>query len=451
MNVRIFFCIMLAVAIGLALDAYPQENYADRPEKEPRVELYGNTPSEYNPFGQFAKPYKRFFLEKMEYTGPGRDIPEPAHVETVKIGFLGPLIPTVSVATGGMSNEYILGIKMMQGCMLAFEQTNARGGYRGKTPYELLIRNDNGLWGASGNEIIDFVYKDHAWALIGSIDGANSHIAIRVALKAEIAVMNSGDTDPTFTETQIPWVFRCITDDRQMCYLLADYVVKKLGITRIAAIRQGDRYGRMSIDEFRDGVRRLGHPLVTELQFPPATQDFNFLIDRILSLEPEAVITYANAEPSARLLKQMRERGIDSLFIGSDRMVSPQFLELVGENPGRVIAGYPYDPTREDPKLDAFREAFFERFGEEPEQYAAHGYDGAMMLIQAVEKAGLNRAKIRDAIAETKEFEGVTGPIVFDAIYNDISPASLAVLENGRWVYSTREELGIPKSRTAAR
>ena len=344
--------------------------YGADSERQPAQakETYGNTPKEYEPFGRFAEPYKRFFIdsEAMQYTGPGRDKPEPEHVDAVKVGFLGPLMPMVSVATGGMSNEHLLGVKMLQGCLLAFEQANARGGYRGEIPYRLLVRNDNGLWGASGDEIIRFVYEEHAWALIGTVDGANSHIAIRVALKAEIPLMNTGDTDPTFVETKIPWVMRCISDDRQMCYLLADYVVKKLGKRRIAAIRQGDRYGRMSIDEFRDGVRRLGHPLITELQFPPAAVDFTQQLDRVEMLNPDAIITYANAKPSALLLQQMRERGMDQLFIGSDRMVTQEFIGIVGDAAGEVIAGYPYDPCRDDPKLHQFRRDFAERFGEQP-------------------------------------------------------------------------------------
>ena len=73
---------------------------------------------------------------------------------------------------------------MLQGCQLAIEEANARGGYlKRKIPFELVVSNDNGLWGSSGNEIIKQAYKDDVWAILGTIDGANSHIAIRVALK----------------------------------------------------------------------------------------------------------------------------------------------------------------------------------------------------------------------------------------------------------------------------
>ena len=149
--------------------------------------------------------------------------------ETVKIGFIGPIMSTVSVATGGKSHEEALGVPMLQGARLAIEEWNARGGYlKRKIPFELVVSNDNGLWGSSGNEIIKQAYKDEVWGILGTIDGANSHIAIRVALKAEVVMMNTGDTDPTFIETNIPWVTRVIGDDRQQAYLLIDYWYRKL-------------------------------------------------------------------------------------------------------------------------------------------------------------------------------------------------------------------------------
>ena len=417
-----------------------QEN-AQKDEKKKETGSYGKTPDRYVPFGKFTKPYKQFFLDPLEYRGYGRQIPEPEQVDFVKIGFLGPIEPTVSVATGGVSHEESLGRKMLQGAKLAVEQANAAGGYgRRKIPYRLVVRNDNGLWGASGNEIIHLAYKENVWAILGTIDGANSHIAIRVALKVEIPMMNSGDTDPTFTETGIPWVFRVITDDRQMCYLLADFVFKKLKLTRVAALRANNRYGRISIDEFRDAATRSGHPFLTELNYPVGDTDFTLQLRRIKSLNPEAVITYGNAAESALILKQMRAMGMNQWFIGSDRMVSPEFIKNAGENIGKVAAGYPYNPAGSDPRYLEFKRLFYKRFGENPETYAAHAYDGMRMLIKAIEKAGLNRARIRDELAKMKHYNGVTGKKEFDAVFNNISPAALAVLENRRWVFYTKEE-----------
>ncbi|MDP8245269.1 MAG: ABC transporter substrate-binding protein [Candidatus Hinthialibacter antarcticus] len=434
---KLKFSILVASALVLCCFNFIQ---ADEEAAAPK---YGDTPAEYVPFGKFTKPYKEFFLEPLEYTGYGRNIPEPQGLESIRIGFIGPIESTVSVATGGMSHEEPLGVQMLQGAKLAIQQANANGGYRGGVPFELMVHNDNGLWGASGSEIIDMAYKEKCWAVLGTIDGANSHIAIRVALKCEIPVMNTGDTDPTFIETNIPWVFRCVTDDRQMCYLLSDYVFKKLKLTRVAALRAGNRYGRMSIDEFRDAAKRLGHPFMAELQYPLGSDDMRPQLKRLQALDVEAIITYGDARESALLLKQMREMGMQQWLIGSDRMVSDEFFEIAGDAvaQGKVAAGYPFDPTRDDPKWVQFQKDFQAQFNTAPGHFAAHSFDGMNMVLDAINQAGLNRALIRDALANTKTYHGVTGDKVFDAVFTDRSPATLALLEDGEFEIYTQDEV----------
>ncbi len=429
-------------------------------QTEPDTAAYGKTPPEYRPYYRFESPYKRFFVDELEYPGYGRHIPEPERVETVKIGFIGPIIGNVSESVGGPNDVTLrvnqrqirwdgyrashlapLGIKMMRGARLAVEQANARGGYRGGIPFELVVRNDNGSWRSSGREVIMLAWKDSVWGILGTVDGANSHIAIRVALKAEIPVVNTADTDPTFVETNIPWVFRNITDDRQMCYLLADFAFKKLKLERIAALRAVNRYGRMNIDEFRDAATRLGNPLLVELSYEEGDSVFTTQLERIQSLGADGVLTYGNSRESALILKQMRELGMDQWFLGSDRMVTDEFVSIVGPQHGKVVAGYPYDPTSDDPHYLEFVQDYTDRYGEVPETYAAHAYDGMSMLIAAIEQAGLNRALIRDRLAAMKDYAGVTGQQEMDAVFSDRSPAALAVMTDGRFEFYTESEV----------
>jgi ABC-type branched-subunit amino acid transport system substrate-binding protein len=421
---------------------------------------YGNTPEEYQPYSRFEKPYKQFFLDSLEYPGYGRQIPEPPDVDTVKIGFIGPIVSSVSESTGGPEdlplkvNQRVIrwdgyqashlapiGIKMLQGAKLAVEQANARGGYRGERPFKLIIKNDNGNWRSSGKAVITLAYEDSVWAILGTVDGANSHILIRVALKAEVPVMNTADTDPTFVETSIPWVFRNITDDREMSYLLADFAFKKMGLKRLAALRATNRYGRMSIDEFRDAATRMGYPFMVELQYQEGDNDFSKQLGRIASLQVDGIITYGNAKESALIVRQMREMGMSQWFFGSDRMVSKEFLALAGDSPGNVAAGYPFNPDSKDPDYVEFVQDFQNKYGAESETYAAHAYDGINMIIKAIEKAGLNRARIRDQLASMSDYKGVTGRIVFDAVYSDRSPATLAILKDGKFEFFSREEI----------
>lgn len=420
--------------------------YENPPLELKREQNYALTPVDLEPFSG-VKPFKEHFLLQMEYTGPGRAIPEPEHVDSVKIGFIGPIQPTVSVATGGASHEEPLGIQMLMGTRLALEQANARGGYlkRG-IPFELVVSNDNGLWGSSGNEIVNQAYKDHVWAILGTIDGANSHIAIRVALKAEVVMMNTGDTDPTFIETNIPWVMRAISDDRQMGYLLVDYLFRKLDYKRVGLIRSSNRYGRFGTREVRDGSRRLGRPIVIEMAYKVGSTDFSLELQRIKDAGVEAVVHWGNAREGALILNQMRQMGMNQPYYGCDRLVSDEFLQLAGPNAEGATMVYPWDPRRDDPKLQAFREIFRKRFGVEPDTYAAHAYDGMNILIWAIQVAGLNRAKIRDVIAyRSQPWHGVTGDIVLNAALDDVGPVALARVENGTWNFYTREELDIPR------
>ena len=431
-----------------AIDVGPYEVPALDLQKD---DNYAWSSKDVEPF-RHVTPFKEHFLEQMEYTGPGRAIPEPDHVDTVKIGFIGPIMSTVSVATGGKSHEESLGIAMLRGAVLAVEQANERGGYlRRGVPFELVISNDNGLWGASGNEIIKMAYKDKVWAILGTIDGANSHIAIRVALKVEIVMMNSGDTDPTFIETNIPWVARCIGDDRQMGYLLVDYLFRKMGYERIGIIRASNRYGRFGVREILDGARRLGHPIILEMAYQVGGEDFSLQLERLQTSDLEAIVHWGNAVEGALILNQMRAMGMNQPYFVCDRCVSDEFLEIA-ENAEGVIGGYPWDPTRSDPELDAFREAFWDQFGVEADTYAAHGYDGMNILIWAIQTAGLNRAKIRDVIAHRPTpFKGVTGLIPLSACLDDLGEVFLTKVENGAWRFYSRDDWKIPRGVIAPR
>jgi ABC-type branched-subunit amino acid transport system substrate-binding protein len=425
-----------------AVDAYTVPDL-----KLKREENFAKTPADTEPYSG-VKPYKEFFLLQTEYTGPGRAIPEPGpELKTVKIGFIGPIVNLPSVNTGGMGHEATLGKMMLKGAQMALDEANEGGGYlRRGIPFELKVVNDNGLWGSSGNEITNMAYKDPVWAILGTIDGANSHVAIRVALKTETLIMNSGDTDPTFTETNIPWTARCIGDDRQMGYLMADYLFRKLGMKRVALIRSSNRFGRFGIREVRDLARRLGHPVLIEMAYKVGTDDLSMQVERLKAVNPDAVVHWGDARESAVVLNTMRTMGMKQPFFANDRTVSDEFTKLAGANAEGTISVFPWNPDRKDPKLTAFRERFHKRFGEEPETYAAHGYDGMNMLIWATQVGGLNRAKIRDLIAyRTKPWPGVTGDIPLSSTLDDLGDVFLAKFEQGKWSYYSREEWQIPQ------
>jgi len=196
---------------------------------------YGKAPDEIFPYDKFVKPYKYHFLVPLTFNGAGRELKAPVTLKEVRIGFLGPLSGSIMVPQGK---------QMLQGATLAMEEANKNGGYKG-LPYKLMIHNDVGAWGAAANEVVK-MDDENVWAFVGSIDDIVSHVALRAALKLEIFMVCTGDPDPTFTETNIPWTLRVISDDRQSIYSLINQIYKKDGHSRVAIIRTGARYGRVA-------------------------------------------------------------------------------------------------------------------------------------------------------------------------------------------------------------
>jgi ABC-type branched-subunit amino acid transport system substrate-binding protein len=235
-------------------------------------------------------------------------------------------------------------------------------------------------------------------------------------------------------------------DDRQMGYLLVDYILRKQGHKRVGIIRSSNRYGRFGVREVNDSCRRLGHPMVLEMAYKVGAEDFSLQLERLKQSNLDVIVHWGDAREGALILNQMRKMGMTQPFLGCDRTVSDEFVRLAGENAEGVVAGFPWNPERKDPKLDAFRAAFRKRFGEEAETYAAHGYDGMNMLIWGIQVAGLNRAKIRDVIAyRARPWPGVTGDIQLSSVLDDTGEVFLAKRENGKWKYYSREELEIPR------
>ncbi len=398
-------------------------NPPGRPETRTLVP-YANAPDDLRPFSRFTKPYYENYTKTVEYNGAARDVaaPDLKDLSEVRIGFLGPVSEHRDEALGRM---------MLNGATLAIEEANAAGGYGGK-PFKLMVHNDSAIWGASSNEIVKMTYEENDWAMLGSISGDTTHIALRVSLKSELPIVNTAATDPTIPETIIPWSLTNIQDDRVQGYTLARRIYTELGLSRVALLRVNERYGRFGVIKFRDASRRLGHPVVLEQKYMPGDDDFRHQLAVIQDSNVDAIVLWADQVPAGNILKQMREMGMKQRVFGAYRVYGDRMLAIAASAAEGLEFVFPYDPTRDDPAWVNFNARFAKRFDAPPDVFAAQGYDGMRILLDSVCRAGLNRARIRDAFYGLERFRGVTGEMVFDPNAKNIAPLFLGTIHNGK-------------------
>jgi ABC-type branched-subunit amino acid transport system substrate-binding protein len=412
------------------------------PPRDREVAPYAGEPGDLSPYAKFAAPYDLNYTHPNIYSGASRDLSEPKNLTEVRIGFFGPI---------EHNPESVFGLRMLHGAQLAVEEANARGGYGGK-PFKLMLHNDYDnwqaktvygddrptdptIWGSASNEVVKMVYDDRDWAIFGSISSESTHIALRVALRAEIPIVNSASTDPTIPETYIPWYFTDLQDDRVQSLTLARRIFTELGLKRVALLRVNNRYGRFGVPKFRDAARRLGHPVVIEQKYLPGDTDFSQQLKVIRSSRADAIVLWTDESQAALILKQLRAAGMKQPVFGAYRKLGPTLLAEAGDAAEGFEAVFPYDPTRQDPRWLDFNQRFEGRFQEKPEQFASLAYDAMNALLDSICKAGLNRARIHDALANIEQYDGVTGHMVFDPNQKNVAPMYLGTVHKGAIAY----------------
>jgi ABC-type branched-subunit amino acid transport system substrate-binding protein len=424
------------------------------PPRDREVVPYAGEPADLSPYVKFAAPYDLNYTHPNIYSGAGRDIPEPKDVAEVRIGFFGPI---------EHNPDAVFGLRMLHGAQMAVDEANARGGYGGK-PFRLMLHNDYDnwqakavygddrptdptIWGSSSNEAVKMVYDDQDWAIFGSISSEATHIILRVALRAEIPIVNSASTDPTIPETYIPWYFTDLQDDRVQCLTLARRIYTELGLKRVAILRVNNRYGRFGVLKLRDAARRLGHPIVIEQKYLPGDTDFTRQLKVIQDSRTDAIVLWADESEAAAILKQMQAFGMKQRVFGAYRTLGPELLAAAGPAAEGFEAVFPYDPTRNDPRWLDFNRGFEEKYHEKPEHFASLAYDAMNALLDSICKAGLNRARIHDALANIEQYDGVTGHMVFDPNQKNVAPMYLGTVHNGDITYrvATMEKQPAPE------
>jgi branched-chain amino acid transport system substrate-binding protein len=382
---------------------------------------YGGTPEAMLPY-RGVEPYYRYWTTRLPFRGPGAEYEDPKDLKSLRVGLLSPANYGVEGARGQRTRR---------GVELAFEEANAAR-KTGELPFEIIYKEDAPQWGSAANIAVEF-RDEEVLGFLGTIDGDATHVALRVALKVETYMINTSDPDPTLTETQIPWLTRIFPEERQQSFRLADIIVRQRGCQRIAILREGSRPGRVAIMHFVNNIRRLGYPPVAHLLHKPGSRDLTEQLSAIKAAAPDAILFHGQPEDVGYAAATFRKAGITAPFFGFDRLKEDGFLKAAGDAAEGTTIAYFFNPDRTDQPWVNFVQRFEKRWGEKPDVYAAYGYDGAKLMIEAINFAGPNRYRVRDYLAGLDEWDGVTGHMIFDGRWDNIVPMAIAEFKGGKW------------------
>jgi len=327
-------------------------------------------------------------------------------------------------------SEASFGQSTHKGIMLAFDQINAAGGVLGK-PIRVIKDDDHGSKDDAIAGVKMLIDQDNVIAVLGEVASSNSLAGGGVCQDKHVPMISPSSTNPAVTVGR-EWVFRtCFTDDFQAA-VEAQFAIKK-GWKKIALLTCADSaYSVGLTTNFKKSIEGKAE-VVDDEKYNSKDSDFSAQLTSIQSHSPDAVYLPGYYTNIAEILKQAREKlNLNVPFIGGDGWDGPVLMQL-GNITNNCYFTNHYSPDENRPEVKKFLADFHAKYGETPDAMAITGYDGALVLADAIKRAGkLDRQAIRDAIAQTKDFPGASGRITIDENRNCRKPIVVIELHDGK-------------------
>jgi branched-chain amino acid transport system substrate-binding protein len=367
---------------------------------------------------QDDKPYKKSSLEPLEFRGAGRERPEP-EVDEVLLGWFGPGDPDHPEF-----GDY------WRGAVLALEEENAAGGYRGK-PFRLQPEWSESPWKAGVVGLARLVNGGGAWAVIGGVDGTTTHLAVQLALKSNFLLLSPGSTDVTADDANVPWLFSLSPSDERVSLAIADAVSGAASDGPFAVVATTDHDAHAALVSVRRALaaRRLAPASVVE--FAAAEPDLPGVASSLLREDLRVLVVLAPSATAGHLVAAVREAAWTGTIVGGATLGRAAFSRTAGRAAEGVRAWVPPEVRRAGTALAS---GFERRWGEPPDEAACRGYDAVRLVAAAVRRAGLNRVRIRDAIRELAPWPGACGRVQWNARGRNDDPVRPARWAGGRLV-----------------
>lgn len=345
--------------------------------------------------------------------------------DTIKIGEFASL--TGQTASFGTASH--------NGAIMAIDEANAAGGILGKK-IKLITEDDQSKPGEAATAVRKLISRDKVVAVIGEIASSRSLEAGPIAQQNKVPMVSPGSTNPNVTKVG-NYVFRVCFIDPFQGTVMAKFALNSLKKTRVAVltdVRQDYSVGLAQF--FKEYFTKNGGTIVAEQSYSSGDQDFKAQLTSIRGSDPEAIFVPGYYNEVGLIARQARELGITVPILGGDGWDSPTLTEIGGPAmEGNYFANH-FSTEDKSPVIQDFIKKYKDRFGRDPDGMAALGYDAAKVLLDAMTRAGsTENVKVRDALAATKDFQGVTGKITIDENRNANKSAVVLTIKDKGFHY----------------
>jgi branched-chain amino acid transport system substrate-binding protein len=340
----------------------------------------------------------------------------------IKVGHFGSL-------TG---KDASFGIVSRKGILLAVEEINASGGLLGRK-VEYLSEDIQSKAGESATAVKKLLSRDKVVAILGGNPSSNSLEAAPLCQKAGVPMMAISSTNPKVTAIG-DYIFRVCFIDPFQGEVLAKFSRDSLHAQRLALLTPTTPYGVGLANEMRKKFTALGGEVVAEQKYAEGDKDFKAQLTALRPFKPDVVAVPGYYTEAALICRQARELGMTCTFIGGDGWEAPQLTELGGKAVEDTYYSTGFSADNSSPQVKDFVRRFRERWNNEtPDSTAALAYDAMMLYAGAIKRAGTtDGAALRDAVAATKNFAGITGRITIDHERNATKSAVMMRVKAGR-------------------
>lgn len=331
----------------------------------------------------------------------------------------------------------------VNGINLAIKQTNEQGGVLGKQ-IKLIIADNKSEPSESANAITKLIKNDNVKLVFGSVASSNVLATVQIAHDSKIPLITATATNPSVTMEQDqvrPYVFRTCFIDPFQGEVMANFAAKSLQAKNaVMYIDSSSDYSKGLAKIFAEKFIANGGIIIGEESFLQKDQDFKSTLTKIKAINPDVVFIPAYYEEVGKIIRQAREIGIKSQLIGTDGWDDPKLIEIAGLSAveGTFFSNH-YSPQDQDPKVVEFVKAYKAEYNQEPSALAVLGYDCALVVIDAIKRAGSDDPeKIRQALEETKKLQITTGLLSIDNNHNPIKSAVVVEIKNGKQIFKEK-------------